>query len=72
MWPIYLSIRSDGYGSHGGSLFCTGIKFDSQIFSSAAQDLSSFSVEFNSSGNELKSCASNLIPVQKSELPWLP
>ncbi len=36
------------YGSHIGSLFFTGIKFDSQIFSSVAQDFSSFLQESSS------------------------
>ena len=44
------------YGSHGGSLF--------------AQESSS--THRISCGNELKSCVSNLIPVQKSEPPSLP
>ncbi len=61
VWEIRGMCRMEVYGSLGGSLFCTGIKFDSQIFSSAPQD-------FRTDSIELKSCGSNLFSVKKVSL----
>ncbi len=74
-----LSLAPNGknYGGHGGSLFRTRIKFDSQIFSSAPP-FQAFIYELTKPSPlplvrfHRKICESNLILVQKSEPPWLP
>ncbi len=64
-------------GMDKGSLFCTGIKFDSQIFSSAAQDFSLFLQTKHASTKYLflDMCIGNVYGskgVQRSEPLWLP
>ena len=51
------------YRSHGGSLFCTGFKFNAQVWVRFHRNW----VRFHR--NELKSCAPNSIPVETNSNP---
>ncbi len=61
------------YGSHGSSLFSTETEFGPQNRSSSLQKLSwTHRIGVHSWGKQLRICEPNLIPMEKSEPPWLP
>ncbi len=62
--------KSQSFGSHRGSLFCTGIEFNAQDFSSFPQGLSSFPQEL--SWTQTQILCIELDSCEKSEPPWLP